>query len=219
MVDPRIAQIAAEEEERKRKTQEDAIERDKRIKAFDDFAREWKAVFPTEGSLTPEIAISIAANYMSLADGIRERMWDFHVAELLQTQSIRSRYEEVALRLLGYACCGNVVEVRDCLTTSAGFIVHVVRQHESLYEKLLLDVGVNGLPFTPLLNSTEMHKLLGITYNAFRWAKDNELWKTHPDDPPGKHKHRWRHTDPAIQQHALEKIRERSPKKIWGAFG
>ncbi|HUE14004.1 MAG TPA: hypothetical protein VMR25_07565 [Planctomycetaceae bacterium] len=84
MVDRRVVQIAAEEAERKRKQQEEDVERQRRVSEFDAFDSEWKTVYPTQGQVTPEGAIEIAAKYMCLADGIRDRLWDFHIAELLR---------------------------------------------------------------------------------------------------------------------------------------
>jgi hypothetical protein len=217
MVDRRVKEIVARAERARREREARAAEKLERERSEQEFLLAWLGVYPSEGVLDDVVANEILTRYTGIVPGICDRLWDFPLAEWALRPNLRPQFE-IAIRVLGYVCQGRQSEARDCLLESRSLIGDVKRAHNKLHEEFSDAISGHGLPFTPLFNSTEMHELLGVTYEAFRWARDQGWWKTHPDDQPGKHKHRWRHNDPNVQRLALETIRKDFPKKIWGAF-
>jgi len=214
MADRRVEDIVARTESARRELDAKRAERDARIAAEDAFKASWAEVYPNEGSLTEAVASNISKRYTSIVPGICEKNWDFRIAEWLSRPNLLPQFE-IAIRIMAYSCAGKEIHARDCLIASRPLGLDVKRAHFALYEEFEQANALHGLPYTPLLSQTEMHKALGVSYDSFRWDVRCDRWKWHPEDDPQKHQRRWRHIDVDKHRAALGKIRHAKGKIIW----
>jgi hypothetical protein len=215
MPDRRIAEIAAEQERLQREQEARADAEFQRIQAWDQFEFAWMNVYPQARQLTDEVAVEVTRRYMALAEPIRQRLWDFQIAEWLSRSDLHHA-QEVAVRLLALACVGDDAELKASLLLAKSIVLRIIKFHCGLFEHFGRYAATSGLPYTPALSREELARCLGITYPKLQGDMRAGRWQPHPDDTVKyQRRRRWRHSD--CEQHgaALKRIREKFPEKLW----
>lgn len=176
--------------------------------------RLWYKVYPDVPELTTAVQERIVRRLLRLARFLRQRFWDFQIANRLLPHGA-DLYTDVALRLLAHACAGNEAELRFCLDRSQPLFPTVAERHEVLFGEIEFAMST-GLPPTPSLSQAEMARALGVSYGTFRGAVRAGHWRPLAGDAI-KHKRRrqWRHF--VVERHAdaLQKIRRRLSQRMW----
>jgi hypothetical protein len=178
--------------------------------------RLWYKVYPDVAELTTGVQERIVRRLLRLARFLRQRFWDFQIADrLLPREAWVDLYTDVALRLLAHACAGNEAELRFCLDRSQPLFPTVAERHDVLFDAIQLAMST-GLPPTPALSQAEMARALGVSYGTFRGAVRAGHWRPLAEDAV-KHKRRrqWRHFVAERQADALQKIRRRLSQRLW----
>jgi hypothetical protein len=210
--DEHIRRIIAEDEVRRAKEEREHSARRARELADEQFERQWNIVYPDRGHLTDRtLAERIAANYLSLANAIRERHWDFLIAGQLSQQM--SVTVVVAIRLLAHACVGNREEILDSLAISDRFATSLIVAHSEWFDSFRVQT-LEGLPFTPPLTLDELACLTEVTRDKLRGDIKAGRWASQDTARYLRHK-RWRSADSTTQESLLRAIRENFSEKMW----
>jgi hypothetical protein len=164
MADEHARRIIALEEARRNEREHIASERREREQSDQRFAHQWNTVFPDSGHLNDSVLSSkIASNYLSLAEGIRERLWDFQISHWLSREM--SVPGTLAIRLLAHACVGDRSSIIDCLMISDRFASGIVMAHID-FQDVFRVAAAPGLPLTPLLTLDELATVAGVSREA-----------------------------------------------------
>lgn len=179
----------------------------------DYFARCWESVYPLGRDFLPAIQDKIVRRLLHLAKIMRERLWDFAVAERLP--AAREMYDQVALRLLAHACAGNEADVRFCLHRTRPLFPTIVERHRELFGELKLEMASGPRP-TPALSQAELARALDVSYDKVRGDVRAGRWRpARPDYARSTRLRSWRHADAVNHADALRKIRKRLPHRLW----
>jgi hypothetical protein len=181
------------------------------------FAECWTAIFADAEQdptclQSPAVQAKIVRRLLRLGRLMRERFWDFAIAERLSEEDF---YTAVAVRLLAHASAGHDEELRFCLNRSRPLFPVVAKRHAGLFGEIQLELST-GLPPTPALSQAEMARALGVSYDTFRGDVRAGHWRPVKSDA-FKHRRyrRWRHVTAAKQAEALKGIRRRFRRILW----
>jgi len=181
------------------------------------FAQCWKKVYADVERDATMLRSSaeqenIVRRLLRLGRLMRERCWDFAIAERLTVEDV---YLAVAVRLLAHACAHHHEELRFCLNRCRPLFPTVAKRHDELFGEIELELST-GLPLTPALSQAEMARALGVSYDTFRGDVRAGHWRPVKSDAV-KHRRyrRWRHVTAAKQADALKHIRRRFARILW----
>jgi hypothetical protein len=201
--------IAAREQAIARHNAEDAA-RAEQNRRDNELTAEWFAAYTDAELITPAVAEEITRRLLHLVESIRQRFWDFHIANLL---SIPPWADHVCLRMLAHACAGNKSELPGFIVRSRNFFPSAYTGHTDLRDYLMAQ-SAKGLPYTPPISLPEMSRIVGVTRDKFRGDVRAGRWST-IDKAKYQHQRRWRAADASLQAMVLTAIREKWPEKMW----
>jgi hypothetical protein len=181
------------------------------------FAQCWKKVYSDVERDATRLRPSamqekIVRRLLRLGRLMRERCWDFAIAERLTVEDV---YMAVAVRLPAHACAHRHEELRICLSRSRPLFPTVAKRHDELFGEIELELST-GLPSIPALSQAEMARALGVSYDTFRGDVRAGHWRPVKSDAIKHCRYRrWRHVTAAKQAQALKRIRRRFARILW----
>jgi hypothetical protein len=208
----RLRELQEQYVARQADNQKRQIDNVRKFQAAKQFEADWYAIYPTSGHVRESDLVPIGNRLLSIVPGLRERFWDFRIAERL-SRPLAEPAHEVNVTLLGFACAGQSEKLREALPGVLRMLPDVAKTHENFYGFLCED-DANGLPTTPPFTLNELAKLIDVSRHKLRGDIKAGRWVS-PDVKKYLRFRTWRHADPAVQSAVLEKIREYFPEKMW----
>lgn len=191
-----------------------AMAREEWRRGEDQFYKDWCLAYGKFNSMSKDEGIRLRAtqNLIRLSIPLKQRFWDFRIAELLADTQTYGPFA-LAGMILGNACAADELQLLSRLEAAGDSIQSIVSAHHDLFE-ILKGKDSTGLPFTPPVLQHQLARLAGVSYDKVRSDIKAKRWERQEPDS-GRHLRRWRHIDSKVHAAVLIKFREDLPEKIW----
>ncbi|MDZ4686478.1 MAG: hypothetical protein SH850_15525 [Planctomycetaceae bacterium] len=186
-----------------------------RDRAEQEFRQSWDSTYPDHRDFDDQEASAFADRMLRLGEVVRERFWDYRLAEELLDTDLKPTLRLAGIALLN-ASFGLRSDVIHCLKSGRPYLNGITTAHSDTLNHLF-HRSTGGLPLTPPISQRELASFVGERYDKVRGDIKAGRWKSAPAESHQRLR-RWNHRDKATQTHVLRRIRELFPKKVWSGY-